>query len=199
VKNLGKFALVDENGQPLSSHIDRVLRDLAPRLQREFPALTDEVTIVEVLEEAGRKIVNHERQAAPIDKLHGYAWTTVNSIATSRMRRGSMRIARATLEPDQSEVALGSLRSSSGTAEQIETDILLGEMLAQLTPEEQLMCSWKRLGFSSKEIAREQGTSIERVNTFFFRLKRKIREVVREPRAEAPSPRTAQRTNTRTA
>jgi DNA-directed RNA polymerase specialized sigma24 family protein len=196
---LAKTALLDENGQPFSSHVQHALRDLAPRLQRQFPSLKDEVVITEILEEAGRKIHHHEERAGPIEKLHAYAWVTIKSVATSRMRRSSMRIARATLEPDQSEIALGSLRSTAGTADQIETDILLREMLAQMTPEEQMLCGWKRLGFSSRDIAREQGTSIERVNTFFFRLKRKIREVLREPGAEAPSSRAAQRTKTRTA
>lgn len=196
---LAKTALLDETGQPLSSHVQHALRALAPRLQRQFPSLKDEVVITEVLEEAGRKIRHHEEQAGPVEKLHAYAWVTVRSVATSRMRRSSMRIARATLEPEESEIVLGSLRSGAGTAEQIETDILLSEMLDQLTPEEKMICGWKRLGFSSREIAKEQGTSIERVNTFFFRLKRKIREVLRERGAEAPSSRTAQRTNTRTA
>ena len=199
MKNLGKFALLDENGQPLSSHIDRVLRDLAPRLQREFAVLKDEVTIIEVLEEAGRKIINHERQFGPIDRLHGYAWTVVDRIATSKMRRGSMRIARATLEAEDSQAALDRLQSRIGTAEQIEADIVLRQLYERMTLEEQLFCTWKRLGRSSREIAREQGTSIERVNTFFHRLKHKVREILNEEKAEQSSTEVARRTNTRTA
>lgn len=199
VKNLGKFALLDENGQPLSSHIDCVLRDLAPRLQRDFPALKDEVTIVEVLEEAGRKIVSHERECGPIGRLHGYAWTVVDRIATSKMRRGSMRLARATLEPEDSQATLDGLQSRIGTAEQIEAEIELHQLYERMTLEEQLFCTWKRLGWSSREIAMEQGTSVERVNTFFHRLKHRIREILDEGKAHEPSREVARRTNTRTA
>jgi DNA-directed RNA polymerase specialized sigma24 family protein len=197
VKYLGKFALLDERGQPLSSHIDSVLRDLAPRLQRDFPALSDEVTITEVLEEAGRKIVRQEQRSGPIQKLHGYAWVTVDSIATSRMRRGSMRLARATLVSEEGEAALEGLQSAVGTVEQIEADIYYRQICKQLTPEEQLLCTWKRWGFSSREIAEAQGHSVERVNTFFHRLKQKIHEAVQGRSVEAPEK--VQRTKTRTA
>lgn len=196
---LARTALLDERGQPLSSHVQQVLRDLAPRLQRYLPALTDEVLLTEILEEAGRKIRHHEETVGPIEKLHAYAWVTVKSVATSRMRRSAMRIARATVEAEQGDSAIGTLRASVGSEEQIEADILFEEMLARMTPEERMLCMWKKLGYSSREIAKEQGTSIERVNTFFFRLKRKIRAVLREPGTEATSPRTASRSKTRTA
>jgi DNA-directed RNA polymerase specialized sigma24 family protein len=115
------------------------------------------------------------------------------------MRRSAMRIARATVELEQSDGAVETLRANVGSQEQIEADILLEEMLARMTPEEQMLCMWKKLGYSSRQIAREQGTSIERVNTFFFRLKRKIREILREPGIEPPASRAAQRSKTKTA
>jgi DNA-directed RNA polymerase specialized sigma24 family protein len=199
VEFLARTALVDESGQPLSSHVQQVLRDLAPRLQRYLPTITDEVLLTEILEEAGRKIRHHEESVGPIEKLHAYAWVTVKSVATSRMRRSSMRIAKATVELEDNDAAIGTLRASIGSAERIESDILLEQMLARMTPEEQMLCMWKKLGYSSRQIAREQGTSVERVNTFFFRLKRKIREILREPGAEVPALRAAQRSKTRTA
>jgi DNA-directed RNA polymerase specialized sigma24 family protein len=199
VEFLARTALVDESGQPLSSHVQQALRDLAPRLQRYLPTITDEVLLTEILEEAGRKIRHHEESVGPIEKLHAYAWVTVKSVATSRMRRSSMRIARATVELEDNDAAIGTLRASVGSAERIESDILLEQMLARMTPEEQMLCMWKKLGYSSRQIAKEQGTSIERVNTFFFRLKRKIREILREPGAEVPALRAAQRSKTRTA
>ena len=199
VEFLARTALLDETGQPLSSHVQQTLRDLAPRLQRYLPTLTDEVLLTEILEEAGRKIRHHEEHVGPIEKLHAYAWVTVKRVATSRMRRSAMRIARATVESEQTDDVIGTLRANVGSQEQIEADILLEEMLARMTPEEQMLCMWKKLGYSSRQIAKEQGTSIERVNTFFFRLKRKIRDILREPGAEAPASRTAQRSKTKTA
>ena len=196
---LARTALLDETGQPLSSHVQQTLRDLAPRLQRFLPTLTDEVLLTEILEEAGRKIRHHEEHVGPIEKLHAYAWVTVKRVATSRMRRSAMRIAKATVESEQTDDVIGTLRANVGSQEQIEADILLEEMLSHMTPEERMLCMWKKLGYSSRQIAKEQGTSIERVNTFFFRLKRKIREILREPGAEAPASRTAQRSKTKTA
>ena len=94
---LARTALLDESGQPLSSDVQQVLRDLAPRLQRYLPASTDAVVPTEILEDAGRKIRHHEETVGPIEKLHAYAWVTVKSVATSRMRRSTMLIARATV------------------------------------------------------------------------------------------------------
>jgi len=187
MEHVAKIGLVDEAGQPFGAHIDSALRGLLPRLQRQFPALKDEAVIVEVLEQAGRKIAEHERRSGPIEKLHAYAWVTIRNVATSEMRRGSMRIARATVAGDEGADVLDSLRANLGTPEQIEAGILIQEVLAKLTPEEQLICIWKRIGFSSREIAQQQGTTVERVNTFFHRVKRKVREALRPSEVKASS------------
>ena len=199
MKDVAKIGLLDEAGQPFGPEIDAALRSLMPRLQRQFPALNEETTLIEVLEEAGRKIAEHERRVGPIEKLHAYAWVAVRNVATSRMRRGSMRIARATVSGEDAVEALDSMRSSHGTPEQIETDILVEQLLARLTPEERMVCVWKRIGFSSREIAREQGTSVERVNTFFHRVKQKIRDALRTPDVNASSSPAAPRRKARTA
>ena len=193
------IGLLDDTGQPFGAHIDSVLRALLPRLEREFPSLRDETVLVEVLEEAGRKIAEHERRDGPIEKLHAYAWVAIRSVATSRLRRGSMRIARATFAGDEALDVLGTVQSSVGTPEQIEAEILVRELLAQLTPDEQLLCVAKRLGFSSKEIAEEQGTTVERVNTFFHRVKQKMRVALRGHDADGVARTTGERAKTRTA
>jgi len=193
------IGLIDETGQPFGAHIDSVLRALLPRLEREFPSLRDETVLVEVLEEAGRKIADHERRDGPIEKLHAYAWVAIRSVATSRLRRGSMRIARATFAGDDALDVLGTVQASIGTPEQIEAEILVRELLAQLTPEEQLLCVAKRLGFSSKEIAEEQGTTVERVNTFFHRVKQKMRDALRGRDANGIARAAGERAKTRTA
>ena len=197
---VAKSALVDENGQPFSAHVERALREVTPKLLRQFASLRDEVVIVEILEEAGRKIVHHEQQVGPIDKLHGYTWVTVRSIAMTRMRRGAMRVARATLDPEESRAALNGLSSDSGTPERIESNIRYRQVLKHLTPEEQLLCTLKRFGYSSREIARQQGTSVAGVNTFFHRVKQKILAALGEQRAAEPeTTQAAERARTRTA
>jgi DNA-directed RNA polymerase specialized sigma24 family protein len=200
VEHVAKSALVDENGQPFSARIERALRDVTPKLLRQFSSLRDEVVVVEILEEAGRKIVHHEQQFGPIDKLHGYAWVTVKSIATTRMRRSAMRVARATLDSEESHAALNGLSAEFGTPERMESSIRYRQALMHLTPEEQLLCTLKRFGYSSRQIAHQQGTTVTRVNTFFHRIKHKILAALREqPAAEPPASQPTRRAKTRTA
>ena len=85
-----------------------------------------------------------------------------------------------------------------GSAKQIESDIEYKEIQAQLTVPEQLLCAYKKLGMSSREIAREEGMSIVSVNTHFYRIKRKIR-ALREYGADASVTQTPQPTRPRPA
>ncbi len=49
--------LVDPYGRPLDDRLQVVLRAMVPRLRRDFPAIRDDVLITDVLEQAGRSIV----------------------------------------------------------------------------------------------------------------------------------------------
>ena len=179
--------VIDSNGVPLADHIQRVLDLLRPRLRRHFPALQDDTTVTEVLEEAGRRIALRERRGGPIEKLHGYAWVTLRSVATSRMRLGSTQLIQRTLESNASEARLASSPAVVGSVEEIERGILLREVLAQLSPEERLICVWKKSGFSSQEIAHFQGRSVAAVDILFFRAKEKIRKFLGVERADDES------------
>jgi RNA polymerase sigma factor (sigma-70 family) len=192
-------AFLDQRGHPFSARIQEALREIRPRLQNRFPALADELRTTDVLEEAGRRITDRETHVGPVENIDAYAWVTAVNIARSAMRRSSMRLARATLRSEESHAVINTLRSTCGTAEQIETEILLQEVMAQLTAEERLLCVRKQLGFSSREIAREQGTSVARVDTLFYRIKRKIRTALRGPTADMSPAGTAHPDETRTA
>lgn len=174
VEYLAHLGLLDANGEPFSSHVERVLRELAPRLLRQFPALNDEAVVADVLEEAGRRIAEHEKRAGPIEKLHGYAWVAMRSVATSRMRRGSMRMERAALRSEESQAVLSGMPSDVGTADDIERSILIEEILSQLSEQERTLFMWKKAGFSSKEIASGLGMSVAGVDQLFHRVKEKI-------------------------
>lgn len=187
MESLANFGLLDQDGKPFSSHIERVLRDLAPRLRRQFTVLRDEVVLIEVLEEAGRRIVEHERQSGPIEKLHGYAWVTVRSVATSRLRRGPMRLEQATLYSEESRTVLSRLPSDDGTPEAAERTILLNEILARLSSAERMVCIWKKAGFSSSEIGARLNMSAAAVDSLFHRVKARVaRDVTGE---DSTSPR----------
>jgi DNA-directed RNA polymerase specialized sigma24 family protein len=177
-----QIRLVDENGNPLGARLDEALSSLLPRFQREFPAFRDEALIMDALEAAGRKIAKRERESGPIENLHGYAWVALRSVGVSWSRLGSRRLARNTLDSENSAAALGSVPAKSGTPDQIESSLFLAEVLARLTSEERQVCVWKKAGFSSQEIAEHRGTSAGAIDVLFTRTKQKIRKLFADRR-----------------
>lgn len=170
--------LLDSNGKPLGERIGRVLSGLLPKLRRQFPNLQDEVAITEVMEEAGRRIALREARGGTIERIHGYAWVTVRSVATSHLRRPATRVIQQTLEPEASQERIALAPAQYGSPEQIERDILLREALDTLSHEERMVCLWKQAGFSAQEIASTLGRSAPSVDTLFSRAKQKIRQAL---------------------
>ena len=179
--------LLDSDGKPLDSRIARVLSRLLPRLRRHFPQLRDEVALTDILERAGRRIALKEQRVGHIERLHGYAWVTIRSIATSEMRRGSVRVMQNTLDSAASHARLASVPAAFGTAEDVERTILLREVLGKLSQDERLVCLWKKAGFSSQEIAKYQGRSVAAVDTLFSRAKQKLRRALGTGRDRPPA------------
>ena len=177
MEHLRTIGLLDSDGQPFQPHIERVLMRLLPRLRRTFPYLQDEVGLTEVMEEAGRRI-RHKEQNGPIERLHGYAWVTIRSIATSRMRLGSSKLLQKTLDSEAGDARLLATPTPRGTATEIEQAVLLKELLRNLTHEERMICLWKKAGFSSQEIVLHQGRTVVAIDTIFSRAKQKIRKAI---------------------
>ena len=172
------LGLLDSNGKPLGDRIERVLAGLLPKLRRRFPNLQDDVAITEVMEEAGHRIASREARGGPIERIHGYAWVTVRSVATSHIRRPATRLIQQTLAQEASHEHIAVAQAQFGSPEQVERDILLREVLARLSPEERMVCLWKMAGFSAQEIASALGRSVVSVDTLFSRAKQKIRSDV---------------------
>jgi DNA-directed RNA polymerase specialized sigma24 family protein len=177
MEHLLTIGLLDTDGQPFHPRIERVLIQLLPRLRREFPSLQDEVGLTEIMEEAGRRI-RHREKHGPIERLHGYAWVTVRSIATSRMRLGSSKLAQKILDSEASNARLLAIPTSRDTAAEVEQAVLLRELLQTLSQEERMICLWKKAGFSSQEIALHQRRTVVAVDTIFSRAKQKIRKAL---------------------
>src|SRR6188768_3656090 len=110
------LVLLDSKGNPFDERIERVLAALLPKLQRRFPNLQDEVALTEVMEEAGRRITNREARGGPLERIHGYAWVTVRSVATSHLRRPATRLIQSTLEPEASQTRIDLARADHGSA-----------------------------------------------------------------------------------
>ena len=166
--------LLDEYGQPLHPRLQSVLLPLAPRLQRHFPALNDDCTLTEVLEESGRRIAAREERKGALDNLNAYAWVVARRMAALRLRCDEWAIASATLTTAASDIALRSMPSRFSTSEQIFNDLLCKELLAHLNPSEQRIVKGKEAGLSDAEIARDCGTSRRTVFNAWRRLKRKM-------------------------
>lgn len=170
-----KVRILDEHGQPLSPRIEAALLSLIPKFQRHFPIFRDDVALIEVLEEAGRKIDHREQSGGRIERLHAYAWVTLRSVATSRLRRSAGRLAQRTLASAESEMALRVVPARIGTPDEIEQTILLRELLVRMSPDERLVCMWKKAGFSSQDIAARRGGTAAAVDKVLSRIRRKVR------------------------
>jgi RNA polymerase sigma factor (sigma-70 family) len=192
-----KSSLVDASGNAFSDRIQDVLSDLLPKLVRHFPSFKDDLMATEVLEEAARRIADHERRRGPVEKLHGFAWVTVRNVARSRMQRGSMRLQRAMLSAEESRAMLALVPSQTGSPERVEQNILLEEFFAQLPLDERMLFILKRAGFSSRQIARRRGSSVSAVDTLFCRVKEKLRKFMRLDSSVVSVPRSVVRATRR--
>jgi RNA polymerase sigma factor (sigma-70 family) len=143
-----------------------------------FPQSKDEVEITEVFEEAARRIEKRERQAGPIEKLRGYAWKALESIGVSAHRRSTMQVRLKRVESRTGPELVSRLEALDGSVDQIEREILLREIEASLTPEEAKVFHLKALGFSSEEIAKLRGSSVNSVDKVMSRLKQKFRALM---------------------
>ena len=171
--------LIGEDGKPLDLRIQAALHRMMPRIVRQFPALQDGVALVEVMEEAGRRIAGREARSGPLQNLHGYAWVTLRGVATSYMRRNATRLLQRTIDPAASEALLSSAPAVTGSPLDIEQHILLREILDRLTVEQRRICIWRTAGFSSDEIASHLGCSVAAVDTTFSRAKAKVRRLLK--------------------
>ena len=92
MKSRSKIPLVGSDGQPLPERIQRTLIDLLPRFNRWFPLVQDEAVVIGLLEEAGQRINEQERQSGPVQRLHGFAWTVLRNIGASELRLSRSRV-----------------------------------------------------------------------------------------------------------
>lgn len=170
-------SLVNETGGPLDPRIERVLMKMLPRFRRQFPSIRDDVALVDVLEEAGRRIAKREARIGPIAHLAGYAWVTLRTVATSKLRRGDARLMERIVPADEGAALLSMAGATSHTAADLERGVLHREVLAMLTASERRVCALKAAGFSTQQIARSLRRSPASVDTLFSRAKAKARRL----------------------
>lgn len=176
-------ALLDAHGRLVEAELTDLLCRLRPRLCRCFPVLTDDVMVVEILEEAARRLLRHTRNRGPIARRHGLAWVTLRNVALSRVALSRTQV---WLREARDPRLLHAVHAREGSPEAIERRILLQQLLRRLSTEERRICLAKRAGISSAAIARVLGRSVSAVDTIYARAKRRLRDALHE-RAERPS------------
>jgi RNA polymerase sigma factor (sigma-70 family) len=194
-----KFRILDERGNPLDPRIEQALLSLVPKFRRHYPAFRDEVLLVDIFEEAGRKIDHREKNVGAIERLHAYAWVTLRTIAATRLRRGDGQMARRTFGAEDGAAAIDATPARTGTPEEIERTILLRELLGQLSEEERVVCIWKKAGYTSQEIAERRGTTAGAVDTMLSRIRQKVRDLTGTASGPAAQDAPAERRTSRTA
>ncbi len=78
---------------------------------------------------------------------------------------------------DQKEQKLN--RAKRRQPSEHEEDNSFTTVMNQLTPEERCVCEWRRLGFSSRQIARHQENSVAAVKALYGQAMAKIRRLLK--------------------
>lgn len=180
------ITLVDEHGAPFDPRVAGVLTQMRVRLRRQFPACRDDVLAVDVLEEAGRRLLRRERRLGPIANLHGYAWVTIRSVATSRLRRGDARVVEASVRTRDIDTLVAHRGGAHHSGADLERRVLLGQVLAALSRDERRVCAMKAAGYTAGEIAGVVGRTVASVDTLYSRARAKARRLTAPRRAGTP-------------
>ena len=177
-----RLTLIDEHGAFVDPRVEGALLQMKRKLRRRFPVCRDDLTAAEVFEEAARRLARRERRAGRIENLHAYAWVTLRSIVTSRLRRGAARLEERTVRSPSADRLLASRLATRHTARDLEHRVLLREVLAALTRDERRVCAMKAEGFSAGEIAQAMGRSPGSVDTLYSRAKARARRLTGRPK-----------------
>jgi DNA-directed RNA polymerase specialized sigma24 family protein len=176
MENLRKLWLLGPDGKPLDERLRTLFSRLLPKFVRRFPAFQDTAEIQNHGEEAVRRFQQKEQHSGQeLEKPWGYAWTALESVGISAERTNEMQVRFRTVESGTDSAIVSRLRAWDGSVEQTEQRILLRELEAMMTPAERWVFEQKALGYSSEEIARARGCSVNAVDQVMSRLRRKIR------------------------
>jgi RNA polymerase sigma factor (sigma-70 family) len=176
-----KLQLVDRCGNPLNSRIRAALDAFVWRFRRRFLSIRDEAVIANLFEEAGRRIDDKERADGHLENLHGFAWTTLEHLAISWMRRPEQRLQIQSVSITESDGRASSLAAQEGSPEQLEDSIFWRELLETMNETERLAHVWRIVGgFSNREIAKLLRRSPGSVDTMFSRTRARLRKMIAE-------------------
>jgi RNA polymerase sigma factor (sigma-70 family) len=174
MKSRNKIPLASPDGQPLPERIQQVLHDLLPKFNRWFPMIRDEAVVTGVFERAGAHIVEKERAAGPIARLHGFAWTVLRNLMISDLRTPRMKVEMGWIGSKEGELLMTRMKTGQGDPLAIEQRLAIDQALQLVTEQDRRVIVLKMANFTSHEIARELNISKEAVDQAYFRAKRRL-------------------------
>ncbi len=178
-------SLVDASGRPFDDRLHDALITLAPRLQRDFPALADMCVLSEVLEETGNRLAMREERKGAVTDLHPYAYVVGRRVAALRAHLDQWDLRTVPLNGET--VSDGQVISTNGwgTPEDIEDTILANQLAARLSGALRREYAFRYMGLSTDEIAVREGTATVNVESRWRQVKRKLRRLIHRPRSPA--------------
>jgi DNA-directed RNA polymerase specialized sigma24 family protein len=171
-----KSPLLDHSGKPLPEEIQGILDHLRPRFLRKFAMIRDEVVQVEILEEAGQRVLRHQDEHGAIRNVHAFAWVTLRNVAISRLRQGPHLLEQPIAGSAQAEAALARIPATEGSPESMDQTVLWRQVLDQMTVTERKIAIWRRQGISSQRIANNLGMTVTAIDTTYSRLVKRLQE-----------------------
>lgn len=172
---LPKLLLLDEAGQPFDERIHAIFWPLEIRFRLKFNTIRDESILRNLFDRASQLYFKEEQRGTKIERPEGLAWTILNNVGVSELRRSEEKVINESVAGIAGEKVLLALSTGSGTPEQIVNQIYAKQIYAQLSELEQRCATLKTLGFSSGEVASALSMTTTSVDKIMQRLRDRFR------------------------
>ncbi len=172
---LPKLRLLDEAGQPFDERIHAIFLPLEMRFRLKFNTIQDESILRNLFDRAGQLYFKEEQQGMRIERPEGLAWTILNNLGVSELRRSEERVINGSVAGTAGEKTLLAMSTGVGTPEQIVNQVYAKQIYAQLSELEQRCATLKTLGFSSGEVASALSISTAAVDKMMQRIRDRFR------------------------
>lgn len=172
---LPKLRLLDEAGQPFDERIHAIFLPLEMRFRMRFSTIRDESILRNLFDRAGQLYFKEEQHGARIERPEGLAWTILNNLGISELRRSEEKVVNGSVAGVAGEKVLLSLSTGNGTPEQIFNQVYAQQIYVQLSELEQRCATLKTLGFTSGEVASALSTTTAAVDKMMQRIRDRFR------------------------
>jgi hypothetical protein len=172
---LPKLRLLDEAGQPFDERIHAIFLPLETRFRLKFNTIQDESILRNLFDRAGQLYFKEEQQGTRIERPDGFAWTILNNLGISELRRSEEKVINRSVVGPAGEKVLLALSAGIGTPEQIVNQVYAKQIYAQLSELEQRCATLKTLGFSSGEVASALSMTTSSVDKMMQRIRDRFR------------------------